>query len=46
MYGEDFELRKGTLVIEEGIIKGWTYEHDDEVVDKTIKAMENVFKNL
>ena len=33
LYGEDFELRKGTLVIEEGIIKGWTYEHDDEVVE-------------
>jgi len=32
LYGEDFKLRKGTLIIEEGIIKGFTDEHNEREV--------------
>ena len=34
LYGENFELRKGTLIIEEGIIKGFTNEHNEREVIK------------
>ena len=33
LYGENFELRKGVLVIEEGIIKGFTNEHSNELIE-------------
>ncbi|MEO2117736.1 MAG: amidohydrolase family protein [Methanocaldococcus sp.] len=33
LYGEDYELRKGILIIEEGVIKGFTNEHSSEVVE-------------
>ncbi|WP_048056342.1 amidohydrolase family protein [Methanocaldococcus fervens] len=33
LYGENYELRKGTLVIEDGIIKGFTNEHDKDVIE-------------
>ncbi len=33
LYGEDFELKKGTLVVEDGIIKGFTNEHSKDVIN-------------
>jgi cytosine/adenosine deaminase-related metal-dependent hydrolase len=36
LYGDDFELKKGTLVIEDGIIKGFTNEKVDAIEYKGI----------